>query len=355
MATDITYLNGIKDLDSVELSKALIGSIVRFSCVDFDEGTTKGYLSYSDLLSGCIWTTTNSNKCLFTIESSHDDIGSFVLKANNGSYIKNSGSMNLLETKSRGFVFDIRGVFGDLLAIGIRAEDNNSRIPDSGTGFTDEIIEYSTSTEGILSLTIHTAGEPLIEAICVGKFLTTANCLDFCTTNPDECNQRKKEYCSTKEGASTQTCQDIYAHNGLATRKLDNLFMRNAMIEKCFDDFKDSGLTQSDFINQSNCACFWSDAFYQNLAKSTGQDVTNARLLFPSCAESRFGAQSKTGSIVHVTGSGEATSSAAVTQTTSSPTTTKSSRKLRNLEILFPIILGFIILIAIVVWLVRKK
>ena len=350
------YLAAINGLDSISLGKMLYGSVVRFSSVDSVAGTTSAYIKYDSSQSGCIWTTTNTDDSLFTIEESYSNIGSFFLKTSDGKYVQNAGRMTVVDTPARGFVFDVRGVFGNLLMIGIRAEDNNSRIPDSGIGFTNDIIEYSSSNEGELTVGIHTAAESLLGGICVGSFLGNTQCSTFCTNNADECKQRKTDFCVTKEGAGTKMCQLMYGDAKIVTSTdFDSIYMKNAMIEKCFDDLKATGLSTTDFINSNKiCACFLSDGFYNNLAKSMGKSTVNSRLLFPACQASNFVGEKVGSDVVHVDGTGAVVGGD--TKVITPPPSDGSSRKpLRNLELVIPIILGVIILVVIVIWLIYKR
>ena len=351
------YLAAINGLDSVSLGKMLYGSVVRFSSVDSVAGTTSAYIKYDSSISGCIWTDTSSDDSLFMIEESYSNIGSFFLKTSDGKYVQNTVKMSAVDTPTRGFVFDVRGVFGNLLLVGIRAEDNNSRIPDSGIGYTQDIIEYSSSTEGELTVGIHTAAETLLAGICAGLFLQNGQCTTYCTNNADECKQRKMDFCVTKEGAASTMCQLMYGDAKIVTATdFDSIYMKNAMIEKCFDDLKATGLSTTDFINSNkNCACFLSDGFYNNLAKSLGKSTVNSRLLFPACQSSTFVGEIKSTDVVHVDGTGAATLGGDTTVVTPPASDGSASKPLANIELVIPMILCVIVLIAIVWWVIYKR
>lgn len=374
MATDANYLAAIRNLDSDALGKKLYGTAVRFSCVDYDGGTTKAFLCAGS--NGCTWATTDDDSCLFTIESSNSETGSFFLKTSDGKYVKNNTKMTLGGAKNRGFRFNREGVFGDLLAVAIRAEDNSSWIPDSGLAFDGSTIEYTTTSPAILTIHVHTAGDTLLGAICIGSFLATqGNCDDFCAANADECATRRNRFCSTVAGAKTSMCQGMYKTNGIAdTNKHDSLFMKNAMIERCFDDLSKSGMSVSDFINKnSDCACFMADGFYVNMMHSIGENVAVPRFLFPACNDSTYGSNSIAGAkvdlsgslvkVVGVSGTGEATTNTPAATPAPQPTPADGATddgsgaggtKLRNTELLVPIVIGVVVVIWIVIWLISR-
>lgn len=350
MSINNSYLNALKDLNSIDLVNALYDTSVLFSCVDITNGITKAFLTYSQTKKGCFWTNVKNNDSYFKLTSSRPSLGSFLLTSSTGEVISNIGSM-IVDPNSRGFVFKTKGVFGELVAVEINAEDNSSSIPDSGLGFTDEIIQYiSSGNKAVLSISINVPAQPLIGKICIEDALGSSLCTNFCSSNFETCKNRKLEYCSTSEGAGSQTCKIFYMERGIVnSSNFDDLLMRNAMIENCFNEYVKSGATLTDFMNNNigSCACFMSDQLYDNMAKNMGEQPVNSRQFFPACASNT------SGKIVNVTNTGSIVNT--VTPSTAPSSTAQSNKtELRNKEIFVAFIFG-IILLGVIIYAMFKK